>query len=102
VQGRLSDELGLLQSIRDLAAESKNPGKSHIVTLIDSFEVSSTHGRHLCLVQEPLGIFPKVNSPGLPVPLVKVVAKQLLLALDFLHRECHVIHTGALLYTKVE
>ncbi|KAG1768254.1 kinase-like domain-containing protein [Suillus placidus] len=39
-----------------------------------------------------MGIFPKVDG-GLPVPLVKVVAKQLLLALDFLHRECHVVHT---------
>ncbi|KAG1764075.1 kinase-like domain-containing protein [Suillus placidus] len=39
-----------------------------------------------------MGIFPKVDR-GLPVPLVKVVAKQLLLALDFLHHECHVVHT---------
>lgn len=92
VQLQLSDELGFLQSVKDLARESRHPGQAHIVALLDSFEVSSTQGRHLCLVHEPMGIFPKVDG-GLPVPLVKVVAKQLLLALDFLHRECHVVHT---------
>jgi serine/threonine-protein kinase SRPK3 len=95
VQRQLSDELGLLQFVKNLAAESRNPGRTHIVTLIDSFEVSSTQGHHLCLVHEAMGLFPKVNNQGLPVSLVKVVARQLLMASDFLHRECHVIHTGA-------
>ncbi|KAG1779518.1 kinase-like domain-containing protein [Suillus placidus] len=92
VQLQLSDELGFLQSVRDLARESRHPGQAHIVALLDSFEVSSTQGRHLCLVHEAMGIFPKVDR-GLPIPLVKVVAKQLLLALDFLHHECHMVHT---------
>jgi serine/threonine-protein kinase SRPK3 len=43
-----------------------------------------------------MGIFSKVKGLGLPIPLVKVMAKQLLLALDFLHHECHIVHTGAL------
>jgi serine/threonine-protein kinase SRPK3 len=103
MQRQLSDELGFLKVIRDLARESQHPGRAHIFTLMDSFEVSSTHGRHLCLVHEVLGMFPKTSSPGLPVPLVKpeVVAKhwQLLLALYFLHHKCHVtvVHTGAVL-----
>ncbi|KAG1724359.1 serine protein kinase Sky1, partial [Suillus lakei] len=93
VQHQLSNELGLLQLVRDLVGKSRNPGRAHVVSLLDSFEVSSTQGRHLCLVHEAMGIFPKFSSLGLPVPLVKVMAKQLLLALDFLHRECHVVHT---------
>ena len=97
MQRQLSDELGFLRLIRDFAQESQHPGRTHVVTLMDSFEVSSAHGRHLCLVHGVLGRFPKVNSPGLPVPLVKAVAKQLLWALDFLHRECCVVHTGAVL-----
>jgi serine/threonine-protein kinase SRPK3 len=40
-----------------------------------------------------MGLFPKVNNIGLPIPVVMVVARQLLMALDFLHRDCHVIHT---------
>ncbi|KAG1723915.1 kinase-like domain-containing protein, partial [Suillus paluster] len=91
-QLQLSDELGFLQSVRDLAGESRHPRQAHIVALLDSFEVSSTQGRHLCLVHEAMGIFPKVDR-GLPVLLVKAVAKQLLLTLDFLHHECHVVHT---------
>lgn len=62
---------------------------------MDSFEVSSAQGSHLCLVHEAMAKFPTVGRRGLPVTLVKAVAKQLLLALDFLHRECHVVHTGA-------
>ena len=58
-------------------------------------DISSVDGRRLCLVQEPLGFFPKVGTQELPVPLV------LLQGLDFLHRECHVVHTGAALSTIV-
>ncbi|KAF9518254.1 hypothetical protein BS47DRAFT_1379973 [Hydnum rufescens UP504] len=90
---QLSDELGLLQLVREVAGKSRNPGRRHVVTLIDSFKLSSTQGNHLCLVHEVMGRFPKVNGVGLPIPLVKAVAKQLLQALDFLHHECHVIHT---------
>ena len=64
--------------------------------IIDSFEVSSTHGHHLYLVHQTMGIFPNVKNIGLPIPLVKYVAKQLLLALCFLHQECHISHTGGL------
>ncbi|KAF9508639.1 hypothetical protein BS47DRAFT_1350109 [Hydnum rufescens UP504] len=93
VQRQLSDEVGLLQLVREVAGKSRNPGKNHVAALVDSFEVSSTQGNHLCLVHEAMGRFPKINGIGLPIPLVKVVAKQLLLALDFLHHECDIIHT---------
>ena len=96
MQRQLSDELGLLHIVRDVAEQSRNPGRAHIISLIDSFEVSITQGRHLCLVQQAMGIFPSGKNIGLPIPLVKYVAKQLLMALDFFHRECHIIHTGAL------
>jgi serine/threonine-protein kinase SRPK3 len=101
VQSRLADELGLLRRMRDLAGTSRNPGRAHVITLIESFELSSIQGSHLCLVHEAMGRFPKVNSLGLPLPLVKVVAKQLLLALDFLHCECRITHTGAFPYTPM-
>jgi serine/threonine-protein kinase SRPK3 len=97
VQCQLSDELGLLQLVREVAWQSRNTGRRHVVTLINSFKLSSTQGNHLCLVHEAMGKFPKVKGVGLPIRLVKVVAKQLLQALDFLHHECNVIHTGALL-----
>jgi serine/threonine-protein kinase SRPK3 len=87
--------------VQDLAGKSRNPGRAHVITLIDSFEVSCTQGSHLCLVHAAMGKLPKVGGLGLSLPLVKVVATQLLMALDFLHRECRIVHTGAFLYTPV-
>jgi serine/threonine-protein kinase SRPK3 len=92
-QRQLANELGLLRRVQNLAEKSRNPGRDHVITLIDSFEVSSSHGSHLCLVHQAMGKFSTIDSRGLPIPLVKILAKQLLLALDFLHRECNVVHT---------
>ncbi len=33
------------------------------------------------------------NNLGLPVPVVKRIIKQILMGLDYLHRECGIIHT---------
>ena len=30
---------------------------------------------------------------GIPVPLVRILAKQILIGIDYLHRLCNVIHT---------
>ena len=31
---------------------------------------------------------------GVPLPVVRHITRQLLVALDFLHRECGIVHTG--------
>jgi serine/threonine-protein kinase SRPK3 len=96
VQNRVADEIGILQLISERAQTTIHPGRNHVVTLLDSFELVSAHGRHLCLVHEAMGSFTDLFQPGrkLPVPVVKDVTKQLLQALDFLHGQCRVIHTG--------
>ena len=33
---------------------------------------------------------------GIPLPVVRRLARQVLVALDYLHTQCHIIHTGAL------
>jgi serine/threonine-protein kinase SRPK3 len=51
-----------------------------------------------------LGIFHgSVYHPGqnLPVPYVKDIARQLLVALDFLHRECRIVHTGKIVGASI-
>ena len=86
VQGRLVNEL-----------VEAYPGRKHIATLLDNFTITDRHGSHLCLVFEALGAFNgSVYHPGqnLPVLFVKDIARQLLVALDFLHRECQIVHTG--------
>lgn len=40
-----------------------------------------------------LSIVRLYKSKGLPVPLVKMITKQILTALDFLHSDCSIIHT---------
>lgn len=32
---------------------------------------------------------------GIPLPVVRRLARQVLVALDYLHTQCHIIHTGA-------
>ncbi|KAF8179859.1 kinase-like domain-containing protein [Pholiota molesta] len=95
VQGRLAHELDILRRINGNNAIAP-PGRKHIATLLDDFTITDHHGPHLCLVFEALGSFKdSVYSPGarLPLAAVRNIARQALLALDFLHRECKIVHT---------
>jgi serine/threonine-protein kinase SRPK3 len=40
-----------------------------------------------------LGLIKRWNHRGIPMPLVKQITKQVLMGLDYLHRECGIIHT---------
>lgn len=91
-------ELSELEILQHIKAHAKaHPGGKHVARVLDSFTVTDHHGPHLCLVFEVLGTFrSSVYRPGneMSVPIVKHVTKQLLLALDFLHSECEIIHAG--------
>lgn len=97
------NELDILQRINTHV--KVYPCRKHIATLLDNFTVIDRHGPHLCLVFEALGVFNgSIYYPGqnLPVPLVKDIARQLLVALDFLHRECRIVHTGKIVVASVD
>ncbi|PBP26669.1 serine/threonine-protein kinase SRPK2 [Diplocarpon rosae] len=90
------DEIKLLNKI--VAAKPDHPGRKHVVSLLDSFEHKGPNGTHVCMVFEVLGenllgLIKRWNHRGIPMPLVKQIAKQVLLGLDYLHRECGIIHT---------
>lgn len=90
------DEIKLLNKI--VQAKPDHPGKKHVVSLLDSFEHRGPHGVHVCMVFEVLGenllgLIKRWNHRGIPMPLVKQITKQVLLGLDYLHRECGIIHT---------
>ncbi|KAK5656408.1 hypothetical protein OQA88_4789 [Cercophora sp. LCS_1] len=90
------DEIKLLNKI--VQANPNHPGRKHVVSLLDSFEHKGPHGTHVCMVFEVLGenllgLIKKWNHRGIPMPLVKQITKQVLLGLDYLHRECGIIHT---------
>jgi len=66
--------------------------------LLNSFIFKGPYGNHFCFVFEILGvnlleIIKRYNYKGIPMPLCRSLAKQVLIGLDFLHRICGVIHT---------
>jgi serine/threonine-protein kinase SRPK3 len=84
----------------------KNPEKlrnvtgndCHCVQLLNCLLHHGPHGKHFVMVFEILGVnllevIKRYNYKGAPLPLVRIMAKQCLMALDYLHRVCKIIHT---------
>ncbi|KAH1484655.1 hypothetical protein KXX42_007350, partial [Aspergillus fumigatus] len=81
-------ELHIYKQINQV--ETNHPGRNFIRKLRDHFYIQGPHGRHVCLVHEPLGTSADVlvkMSPGHVMTLddMKPAIRQLLVALDFLH-----------------
>ena len=82
------------------AGSPDHPGKMYVRTIQDSFFVTSRAGNpHQCLVHDVLSndiLSLRYTRPDrkLPEAMLKQILIHLLLALDFLHNECHIIHTG--------
>ncbi|KAH0830135.1 kinase-like protein [Lanmaoa asiatica] len=77
-----------------------HPGRSHVISFLDHFKHKGPNGTHVCMVFEVLGenllgLIKRHQNKGVPMPLVKQIAKQVLLGLDYMHRCCGVIHTGS-------
>lgn len=90
------DEISLLK--KAMSANKDHPGHRFVVSLLDSFSHLGPNGAHICMVFEVLGenllgLVKKYEYKGVPEVLVKQITKQVLLALDYLHRECGIIHT---------
>ena len=90
------DEIKLLNKV--VQANPDHPGRRYVVSLLDSFEHKGPNGVHVCMVFEVLGenllgLIKRWNHRGIPMPLVKQITKQVLLGLDYLHRECGITHT---------
>lgn len=90
------DEIKLLDKVT--TSDVHHPGHEHVIQLLDTFTHKGPNGVHVCMVFEVLGenllgLIRRYKHRGIPVVFVKQIAKQLLSALDFLHRMCGVIHT---------
>ena len=71
---------------------------THNVQLLNSFIYYGQNGKHFCMVFEIMGInllelIKRYNYKGIPLPYVRIITKQILIGLDFLHRICNIIHT---------
>jgi len=90
------DEIKLLKCVRD--ADSSDPSRSKIVQLLDDFKIQGVHGEHICIVFEVMGynllkVIMQANYKGIPLKSVKVIARQILEGLQYLHEKCSIIHT---------
>lgn len=74
------------------------PGKDRIAQLYDSFTSTSINGKHICMVFEVLGrtalqLIIESKYAGLPLNQVRLIIKQVLEGLRYLHDDCSIIHT---------
>ncbi|KAG6869154.1 hypothetical protein C0993_012253 [Termitomyces sp. T159_Od127] len=90
------DEIKLLSRVASVSPT--HPGRPHIVSFLDSFVTQGPESSHVCIVFEPLGenllgLIERNKKKGVPKALIRLIAKQVLLGLQYLHDECHLIHT---------
>ncbi|KAE8354952.1 kinase domain protein [Aspergillus coremiiformis] len=89
------EEVAISQHI---SRQSDHKGQAYIRLVKESFQIRGPFGEHMCLVfeplREPLWLFGRhLGHHGVPSAVLKPVLKLLLQGLDFLHSECHIIHT---------
>lgn len=108
------DEVALLQCVVQ-TAQKCDVKELKVVELIDSFDHVGPHGTResqgivqmlclrvifvdVCMIFEMLGdnllsLVRFYNYRGIPMPLVRRLTRDILEGLDFLHRQCNIIHT---------
>lgn len=82
-------------------ANPSHPGHRHVRTALDMFELQGTEGNHhhQCLVLKPMwdswrDMLRRNPARRFSEMLLKAGLAQLFLALDYLHTECRLVHTG--------
>lgn len=79
--------------------KSVHEGRPYVRLIEDSFTIPGPFGEHIGMVFEPLReplwlLGRHLGTVGLSPIILKAFLKVVLKGLDFLHSECHVIHTG--------
>lgn len=92
----------------DKALPSKHPGAGNVRKLLDTFEVAGPHGEHIVLALQVSQMSLRdmdtvfMDGGGFEEDFVKGAIKELLEAVDFLHTEVGVVHTGGSPYTHCQ
>jgi serine/threonine-protein kinase SRPK3 len=87
------DEVEILTKI----AQNDPNNEKCVLQLLDHFDIYGPNGTHVAMVFETLGcnlltLIRMYKYKGIPVPIVRVVTKQILIGLEYLHK-CNIIHT---------
>jgi serine/threonine-protein kinase SRPK3 len=95
--GGLSAEYDVFKRIK--FANPRHPGFAHCLAMQHCFTVKSSAGGHICFATDVLGpnmMILRSAQPNhtFPVSVAKRIIKQILLSVDYLHRECGYVHTG--------
>ena len=82
-----------------MSVQSKHPGRNYLRTALDTFTLQGPNGEHQCLVHEPVlentqELLRRNPSHRFTEDLLRVLLRRLLSALDYLHTDAHLIHTG--------
>ncbi|CAN7981368.1 unnamed protein product, partial [Ixodes pacificus] len=90
------DEIKLLKAVRE--SDTDDTCRERVVQLLDDFRISGVNGTHMCMVFEVLGhnllkLIIRSNYPGIPLPNVRTIIRQVLEGLGYLHSKCQIIHT---------
>ncbi|KAL2049463.1 hypothetical protein ABVK25_010258 [Lepraria finkii] len=79
-------------------ANQRHEGRHFVRTLLDHFTLNGPYENHICLVFEPLReplwlLNERFEENVIPSNVLKIMVEMLLHGLDYLHTECHIIHT---------
>jgi len=85
---------------------ASHPGYHHVRTALDLFTIPRQGGDHRCLVQKPMwdsfkDLLNRNSAHRFTDELLRAGLSQVLLALDYLHTEAKIIHTGTAYQTNV-
>ncbi|KAH8407451.1 hypothetical protein KR222_001359 [Zaprionus bogoriensis] len=87
-------ELDMIESLYN-EETAGDPGQRRVIQLLGEFQLGTVRSTHYCLVLEPMycDLSHLLETKGrLPLQLVKIIARQFLEGLAFLHK-CSIIHT---------
>ncbi|KAM6511930.1 hypothetical protein FALCPG4_016917 [Fusarium falciforme] len=93
-------ELPFYEHLNTVLPTSKHVGADNVRKLLASFEVSGSHGNHIVLALQVSQMSLRdmdtvfMKGRGFEEDFVKSAIKELLQAVDFLHTEAQVVHTG--------
>ncbi|KAK5110339.1 hypothetical protein LTR62_006047 [Meristemomyces frigidus] len=92
-----NEELEMYQYLK--TCSKSHPGYRHVRSALDAFTIPRAGGSHPCIVQKPLwesfrDLLARSPRRRFSGDLLKAGLHRTLLALDYLHTECHIIHTA--------